>query len=170
MIKNKEAEKIRLCLSTQDQLIWDLCVETGLRISDALNIKARDIPILGRPIMYIQEGKTGKHKIIELSNTLRNRLRLLWSPERDYYAFRSPRSPYKHINRSTYHRRLQSACRASRIACSAHSTRKLYAYNIYQKTGSLQAVQEALNHKYVTTTARYLDIDIDALIKSAIVT
>lgn len=52
---------------------------------------------------------------------------------------------------------------------SAHSFRKLYARSVYAKTHDIHAVQKALNHKYVETTARYLDIDLTALIAAALV-
>jgi site-specific recombinase XerD len=64
----------------------------------------------------------------------------------------------------TYHRRLKEAARALQIDFSAHSMRKLYALNIFSRTGSLEAVQQAMNHKYIATTATYLGIDINKLI------
>lgn len=68
----------------------------------------------------------------------------------------------------TYHRRLKSVADSLKIDFSAHSMRKLYAINIFANTGDLNAVQQAMNHKYITTTATYLGIDINALILSAI--
>jgi integrase len=114
--------------------------------------------------MYIKESKTKKHKIVELSDELYERLKYLWHPNRDYYAFTSRRSLYEPIHRVTYHRHLKIAATATQRACSAHSTRKLYAQNIFQRTKNIFDVQKALQHKYITTTAAYLDIDLVALI------
>jgi hypothetical protein len=46
--------------------------------------------------------------------------------------------------------------------------RKLYAYNKLAETGSLTEVQKSLNHKYLTTTMTYLDIDTADIIKKLI--
>jgi integrase len=140
-----------------------------LRISDILNIKAKYI----NKTIYIKEQKTKKHKIVELSDELYERLK----PIADYndhsatkYVFKSPSKPQKHLHRTTYHRHLKQAAKALKINFSAHSTRKLYAMNIFESTKNIFEVQKALNHKYVTTTAAYLDIDINALIAGAVAT
>jgi site-specific recombinase XerC len=135
-----------------------------LRISDILKLKAYYV----NKIMYIRERKTGKHKIVEVSDSLFLRPKELADyTDRSKYAFFSPRSAYKPLHRSTYHRRLKRAGNALCVNLSAHSTRKLYAQNIFRETGDIFAVQKALNHKYITTTAAYLDIDLSALIRAA---
>jgi integrase len=158
------ANRIRQQLSHQNRLIFDFSIETGLRISDVLHIKARDLPQKGN-IFYIKENKTKKHKIIELSDELLAKVKHLWNPTRGRYAFNSPRTFYKPLHRSTYHRHLKKACKALQIDFSAHSTRKLYALNIFERTGSIFEVQKALNHKYVTTTCDYLDINLNELVQ-----
>ena len=121
--------------------------------------------------MYVKEQKTKKHRVIELTDELWERLEPLADhndSRASKYAFKSLYKHEKHIHRSSYHRRLKNACRVLKIDFSAHSTRKLYARNIFDKTKNIFAVQEALNHKYVTTTAAYLDIDIMGLIATAV--
>ena len=158
-----DAMRISNYLSGQSKLIFDFSVESGLRISDILNLKARYI----NKIIYVQESKTKKHKIVELSDGLFSRLRELANHEsRDQYAFHSRRSLYKPIHRSTYHRHLKRACRALGVDFSAHSTRKLYALHIFNTTGDIFEAQKALNHKYITTTCSYLDIDLVKLLST----
>ena len=162
-ISNEEAKIIRKHLNHQDKLIFDLSIETGLRISDILKLKKREIC----KIMYIRESKTKKHKIIELSEQLYERLKTLKNDSSNY-AFNSPILSDKHLHRVTYHRHLKFAARATGIACSAHSTRKLYAWNIFERNKNIFEVQKALNHKYITTTAAYLDIDLAGLIRDTV--
>jgi len=167
MITNQEAQKIRERLRGQDKLIFDTCIETGLRVSDVLNLRFRD---LGK-VMYVREMKTGKHKAVEVSDELAERLNAMKKNLLNYdlekYAFKSPRSPAKHLDRSTYHRHLKQACMTAGNDCSAHSTRKLYAMNMYYKNFDIYEVQKALNHKYITTTATYMGLDLAQLIRDA---
>ena len=115
--------------------------------------------------MTLRESKTKKYKTVELSDGLFSRLRHLTGNGERVYAFRSPRTPYKHLHRSTYHLHLKRVCTALKINFSAHSARKLYAQNIFEETADIFAVQKALNHKYITTTCAYLDIDLVGLLK-----
>jgi hypothetical protein len=114
--------------------------------------------------MRIKESKTKKIKPVMLSDGLFSRLKQLKTSNRAVYAFRSPRSAFKPLHRSTYHLHLKKAERATGVKLSAHSARKLYARNIFDVTGDIFNAQRALNHKYITDTLNYLDIDLKALI------
>ena len=163
-ITNKQAEKVRKYLSYKDRLIFDFSIETGLRISDVLNIKAYQL----RKKMKIRESKTKKIKAVEISDGLFLRLKDFISRDKNVYAFSSPRTRYKHLHRSTYHLHLKKAYKLSGVNLSAHSARKLYAMNIFRESGrDIFKVQRALNHKYVSTTCTYLDIDYKKLIRKA---
>jgi len=163
-IKNEDVERIREQLSHRDGIIFDLSLETGLRISDILNLKVKDISIL----LTVRESKTKKWKTVKLSENLYERLDRLKpsNAKGDYFVFRSKNKPYAHIDRSTYHRHLKKACRALEIDFSAHSTRKLYAWNVFEISENIFDVQKSLQHEFITTTAKYLDIDIAQLINS----
>jgi len=129
--------------------------------------------------MTVQETKTGKFRIVELSDELFrelepkkydhygswNQIKILADSEK--WLFRSLRSANKPLHRSTYHRKLKRAATALKIDVSAHSARKLYAVELFRATKSIFDVQKALNHKYVNTTAKYLDIDLEATLNQA---
>jgi integrase len=68
-------------LSYQSKLIFDFSIETGLRISDILSIKAGQIA----KTMNITESKTKKQKLVEISDGLFLRLK--------YLKMLSPRTP-----------------------------------------------------------------------------
>jgi len=116
--------------------------------------------------MSVLEAKTGKIKTVTVSDELAERLAAVPGNVSEY-VFRGCRSPSKHYDRTTYHRHIKCACRASTIDFSAHSTRKLYALNVYYKNYDIYEVQKALNHKYITTTATYMGLDLIQLIKDA---
>jgi integrase len=161
-------------LELKDQLIFLLAIETGLRISDLVKLRISD---LDRNPLEIRETKSKKLRYCPIGDELQERLKR-YAPYRFYFpfgngsdfVFKGIRSNLKPYNRMTYHRRLKRAATALKIDFSAHSTRKLYARTVYAKNGDIFAVQQALNHKYITTTATYLDIDLVGLIKAAALT
>ena len=164
-ITNEDAEKIRRLLNTQDRLIFDLSLETGCRISDILKLRRNQI----QKTMTIYESKTKKHKMVTVSDELLRRLPKGFAFGAQNYAFPSPTSPGKHIHRSTYHRHLKNACRPLKIDFSAHSTRKLYAWNVFDVSEDISDVQKALQHKFVNTTAKYMDIDLTQVINAELI-
>ena len=154
-------------LVAQDKLIFRVCVETGLRISDVLKLRSDDV---GKYI-HVREQKTGKLRTVELSDEL---VAMLEAHRGSWYdikstdmLFPSVRKPSKSVHRSAYHRRLKKACKAVGVDFSAHSTRKLFAQELMRATGDIFLVQKALNHKFLTDTCNYLDIDLGDLIKAA---
>jgi integrase len=167
MINIQDVEKIMLHLEGQDKLIFRLCVESGLRISDALNLRAW---YLDR-VIYVKEQKTGKERIITLSEGLYAllepiKVQAVKYSDKKRYAF--PGTKYgKPVHRATYHRHLKRVCQNLGIDFSAHSTRKLFAWELLKSTKDIFEVQKALNHKYVADTCGYLDIDYAEMIKSA---
>jgi integrase len=160
-ISKGDADRIRDGLSFQDQLIFDFSIETGLRISDILKLRRCNIA----KAMEIRESKTMKYKIVEISDELLSKLPKGFALGRYPYAFNSPRTLYKPLHRSTYHRHLKKVAEELHVEFSAHSARKLYAQNVFRETRNIFAVQKALNHKYITTTCKYLDIDLIKLIE-----
>jgi integrase len=167
-IKPEDVEKIASLLNAQDELIFRLSIESGLRISDVLNLRAWYID----KTIYVKEQKTGKHKIITLSDTLLERLKPLKQKaiekhDKKLHAFKSHRKPSTSVHRSSYHRRLKKVCKQLGIDFSAHSTRKLYAQELLRETGDIFHVQKELNHKYITDTCIYLDLDFKNLLREA---
>jgi len=149
-----------------DRQIWELMCETGARISDILALTRHAVR---QQPLTLYEQKTRKKRSVRLSDELHTNLAWWYAPipgisNDNGLAFYSPRSMDKPLNRSTYYRRLQKACKTAQTRASAHSARKLYARRVYEATGDIRAVQDALQHRYLTTTATYLDIDIDKLI------
>ena len=161
MITREQTEAIAARLSKRDRLLFRLCCETGLRISDALAIKAA----YASKIMYIKEQKTGKHKIIELSDELLKELEPYKRAAERPYVDRERKLFTCH--RTTYHRHLKNVAKALEIDFSSHSTRKFYAMQKFLETGDIFEVQKSLNHRYVTETCNYLDINFNEMIKSA---
>jgi integrase len=162
-ITREQAYAIAHKLGVRERQIFLLGIETGIRISDLLRLSMSDVR---RNPIRIYESKSKRVRSIQISDELHGEL-CRWntrdSPSFAFYSLRDTKKPYV---RMTYHRKLKEAAKVLRIDFSAHSMRKLYARNIFDKTKDIFAVQEAMNHKYITTTATYLDIDLVELIKA----
>lgn len=127
-----------------------LCADTGLRIGDALAIKRADIG----PSMLVYEHKTGKTKRVRIGKKLLAQLEAL--PVAGEWLFPG-RDTRKHRTRQAVWSDLRRAAKACRVPehLSPHSARKIYASEMYQRTGDLDKVRKALNHTDSAVTMIY---------------
>jgi integrase len=161
-IKNKQARALQGRVSDADRILIRLAVRSGLRISDLLSLRVED---LGNT-MIVHETKSKRKREFKIGKKLHKELRSLTAGRASSdFLFPSVTKSGKHLHRSTVHRRIKRAIKTLDWDCSAHSMRKLYAQNIYRDTGSVKKVQKAMNHHKITTTATYLDIDLDKYLR-----
>jgi len=157
-ISNADADRLIQRLPAADRALIGLAIESGLRIGDILNLRAGDI----RRQMYVWESKSKRAREFKISEKLYNRLRDLCIFKRSSdYVFHSARKSGRSVHRSTIHRRIKKALKSLNFDCSAHSTRKLYAQNVFRRTKSIDAVQDALHHQKRKVTLTYLDLQED---------
>lgn len=153
--------KIRDRLGTTDKLIFDVCLETGTRIDDVLDLRKWQIHD-GK--IYVLESKTSHKRITSVSPGLYSRLSE-HVKNKHVFAFvfpsRRPRrrtTKRKKLNRSTFWRNMVKAahdCGYKTEQYTPHSLRKCYAVNLFQQTRSLEAVRRDLGHKHLSTTMLY---------------
>ena len=130
---------------------------TGLRISDILSLKFRDI---GEDYIYIKEQKTKKMKEIPLNSVLKRELKK-YSEGKDEleFLFKS-RQGYKAITRQRAYQILQDVAEEFRIRnFGTHSLRKTFGYHFYQKTKDVVTLQQIFNHSDPSVTLRYIGIN-----------
>jgi len=97
-------------------------METGLRVSDILQLRYRDIE---NP-MRVYVSRIDRIVPYRISDWLYTELishTTAWSP--DNYIFPSRRKFKRHLHRTTYHRDIKLAA-GTDFDCSAHTTRKIY--------------------------------------------
>lgn len=129
-------------MSKKSGLALRLCLETGLRIGDALKIRPEDIS--GRVLTYTAE-KTGKSGKKTLSSELIRDLRSISSP--DWVFPGRSRSKTGHLTRQAVYLDLKRVCKKLGVEgqISPHTARKSYAVDEYHKHG-LDGVKEELQH------------------------
>lgn len=162
-IPNKDLEHIKSFLPDADKALVDILILTGYRVDDMLN--SRDWQWSGDSIS-IEERKTGRVRTVVITDQLKNaveRFRELRRGKRSSLSFFVPTRGYRvgekrKLHRTTLYRHFQQAVEKAGLSgrgYSIHSLRKVYAVNLLRRTGSLEAVQADLGHKYITTTFIY---------------
>jgi integrase len=140
-------------------------LETGLRVSDILKLRTSRL----RANMNITEGKTGKTRKIKLSDELVSKIKAYkaWYglTRHDYFIHSSYHTKNKPLSRIQAYRVMRDCAREVGITApiGTHSMRKGFARRMYRETGSIEAVQRLLGHKYIETTIMYL-VDIKKIL------
>ena len=149
----------------RDYILFLIGIYTGLRISDILSLKVKDLK--GRDYLNISEKKTKKKKNnrrrIELNPNLKRELKkfLEDKPEHEY-VIKSRVGGNKAITRERAYMILNEAAKEFNIdSLGCHSMRKTLGYHLYKQTKDVVLVQMALNHEDPEYTLRYIGIEQD---------
>jgi integrase len=136
-------------------------IETGLRISDILKLRVRDVA----PEMAVIEQKTSKTKrparrlVLrpELVEALRSYSEIMRLNPDDFLVYSRENAKGKHLSRVQAYRVMASiASELSLSSIGTHSMRKTYARNKYALKNDLRALQDDFNHRDEITTLSYL--------------
>lgn len=139
-------------LTPTNRLVCRVCVHTGLRVGDVLNLRTEAL----RPQMWVKESKTGKRKRVNLPKPLYDELN---SQAGRVWVFENKRDPMKHRTRQTVWYDVKRAARAFRLPqnVAVHSLRKRYAVaQLEHSRGNYERVRKLLNHADMATTMIYV--------------
>jgi integrase len=140
--------------------IMFLCgIYTGLRISDILKLKVKDVK--GKKSINIHEKKTGKQKTLEINPTLKKALaEYCKDKDGDEYLVKSRVNYNQPINRSTAYRILHDAAKKFGLdEIGTHTLRKTFGYHFYKQTKDVVTLQQIFNHSHPSVTLRYIGIN-----------
>jgi integrase/recombinase XerC len=154
----------------RDAAVMALLYGSGLRISEALSLKRRDVPRPGEGDVLVVTGKGNKTR---MTPVLRNVLQLI-----DDYAAMCPYAlmPEKPIfvgarGGPLSPRIIQLAMERLRGAlglpdsATPHALRHSFATHLLSRGGDLRAIQELLGHASLSTTQVYTGIDSERLLE-----
>jgi integrase/recombinase XerC len=154
----------------RDAAVMGLLYGSGLRISEALGLKRRDVPLPGAGDVLIVTGKGNKTRMVPV---LQNVLTLIQDyvaicphplpPEGPIFvgARGGPLSP--RIIQLTMER-LRGALGLPDSA-TPHALRHSFATHLLSRGGDLRAIQELLGHASLSTTQIYTGIDSERLLE-----
>lgn len=147
----KEMEHVFAALMPGNRLVCEVCVETGLRVSDVLAFETKKLA----PQFWIVEQKTKKKRRVNLKKDLLDRLK---AQAGEIWVFESPKDKHKHRTRQAVWYDVKRAAAAFRLPqnVSTHSLRKSFAVDeLLKNKGDLEQVRKKLNHSDVSTTMIY---------------
>lgn len=164
-------EKVKKILANngvRDLLLFSLGINTGLRISDILKLKVKDVK--NKENVEIIEQKTGKRKRFPI-HAVKNLLNdFIQFKSDDEYLFISRQTNGKTpvITRQQAYNIINKACRKAGIIdrIGTHTLRKTFGYHHYKKEKNVALLQEIFNHSAPSITLKYIGINQDVIFES----
>ena len=146
--------------NTKHRTILTACYAAGLRISEAISLRPRDIDS-ARMVIRVEQGKGRKDRYVMLSPKLLQSLRDYWQRTRPEGEWLFPGGIVgSHVNRHTVERACQKARVRARLnkPITPHALRHGFAVHLLENGVDVRTIQMLLGHRSLSTTARYLQI------------
>jgi integrase len=163
LISKKQVKKllsVARAWNPKYEMLFLIGFNSGLRVSDVLQIKVRDF-ILGRKQIFVTEQKTGKKRAIKFSKKIFGKILDYIDYHRlndnDYMIFRRPyerSSPISRVRAWQIIKKISKEVGWDNIG--THTMRKTFARNHFKDNKDIIKLQQELNHKYPSTTVGYL--------------
>ena len=143
--------------SELDYILFLLGINTGLRVTDLLNLKISDVK--GKKKIAVKEGKTKKNRTIQLANIYEELNAYIKTLDGTEWLFPS-RKGDKPISRIQAYRQLNKASEMVDMpdGIGTHTMRKTFGYWYYKQTKDIATLQTILNHSHPEITLRYIGI------------
>jgi integrase len=147
----------------RDCILFLLGIYTGLRISDILRIRVKDVK--DRSHLVLRERKTKKEKMIKIHPHLKRALKnYLVDKKPEEFLIKSRVGKNKPITRERAYGILQEVAEEFNIdSLGCHSLRKTMGYHFYKQTKNIAVLQELFNHSSPHITLRYIGMNQDTM-------
>lgn len=139
--------------------ILTTCYAAGLRISEVLHLRPRDVDSR-RMVIRVEQGKGQKDRYVMLSPRLLDLLRTWWQVGRPAAWLFPGDRPGQPISKAAVEQACQKARRRCRLPkpITPHSLRHAFAVHLLETGTDVRTIQLLLGHRSLATTARYLRI------------
>ena len=146
----------------RDWMLFVAGTNSGLRISDLLELRAEDVR---EDYLVIKETKTKKRKFLRMTPKLKTAFQTYASDLEDRaYLFRSRQGGNRPISRRRAYEIVRQAARRHGLRnIGTHTLRKTFGYHFYQQTKDVALLQEVFNHSSPAITLRYIGINQDVM-------
>lgn len=156
----------------REHMVIDLLTSTGLRVSEAANVRCGDLKIgYGQSEVFVREGKGSVSGHVEIPDSLKKHLKqfLKWKVDRgeatgkDDHLFIGQRGPWTAQAIQQIVKKYLKALGLYESGKSVHALRHSYAVQLYAKEKDLRAVQKQLRHVSIQSTLVYADVSKDEI-------
>lgn len=146
----------------RNYMIFLVGLNTGLRISDIINLKVSN---LRGWYIILTERKTRKVRKTKMNGTLKKELdRYVRGKKISDYLFQSRKGKNKPITRQMAYLILKTAatdCGVENVG--THTMRKTFGYHYYQKHKDIGTLMDIFNHSSPAITKKYIGINQDSI-------
>lgn len=157
----RDKEKIKLIhdelqkKNPRDALLFSFGIYTGLRISDILKFKIKDV--VGNSY-NIREKKTKKQKIYDFNSHLKKEIdKYIENKNPNEYLFKSRENNNKPISRQRAYQIIKKVCNDNQIYnIGTHTLRKTFGYHAYKEKKDVALLMDIFNHSNESITLRYI--------------
>jgi len=153
--------------SKRNYLMYELGINTALRISDIRRLRVVDVA--GRDTISMKEKKTRKHRIITLNSHIKVIIKECISPDADHgdYLFQSRQGVNQPLSRCQAYRIIKNACAKFGVYnVGTHTLRKTFGYHFYRRYKDITQLQEILEHATPDYTLRYIGFNRESIEKA----
>lgn len=160
VLSREEVERLlKVTSSLMGEALLTLIYSAGLRVGEAIRLKASDI-LSDRGQIRVRGGKGKKDRYTVLADQALDVLRR-------YYRRRQPaerlfpgRDAGKHISERSARRIFNRAKKRARINTEAtiHTLRHSFATHLYEERVDIRIIQELMGHARIETTLRYVHV------------
>ncbi len=149
----------------RDYILFLMGIHTGLRISDLLRLRVRDVK--DKTHINVNEKKTKKLRKVFINKELKIELKQYCKGKQHYeYLFQSREGGNNPIDRVRAYQILRETGDVFGIHISCHTLRKTFGNTHYKQNNNVAYLMEIFNHATPRITLRYIGVMQDELDKS----
>lgn len=166
--KIKEIKQYLLKKSYRDYFLFTFGINSGLRISDILFLRVKDVKC--SKLIIIKERKTGNKRKIIVNSSLKNEIDIYIKGKMDNEFLFLSRNGNKPISRVQAWQIINNAAKSCGVegAIGTHTLRKTFGYHFYQRTKDVAMLQYIFGHSSPSITLRYIGIN-DEMVEKALI-
>lgn len=159
--KIQEMKNELLMTGFRNYMLFNIGINTGLRVSDILALKVIDVK--NKTHIVIKEKKTNKANRFLINSNLRMDIdKYIYNMDENEFLFKSQKGENTPITRIQAYRILnQCAKRCNLKEIGTHTMRKTFGYWHYKQYKDIAILQDIFNHSSSSITLTYIGINDD---------
>ncbi|SPZ51150.1 site-specific tyrosine recombinase XerC [Sarcina ventriculi] len=145
--------------SERNYIMFLIGVNSGLRISDILRLRVRDVK--GKDYISLREKKTKKQRIFPITPMLKKELKKYYEEKHeDEFLIKSQKGYNNAISRVRAYKILSEAGKVLGLYnLGTHTLRKTFGYQFYTQYKDVVTLQKIFNHSNPAITLRYIGVE-----------
>lgn len=144
----------------RDYVMFVIGIYSGLRVSDILKLRVRDVR--GKDYISMREKKTGKEKRFIINRHLKKILEVYTRGKDDLQYLLENQKTHRPISRQRAWEVIRHAGEEFGVYnLGTHTMRKTFGYHMYQETHDAVMLMKIFNHSNIHVTLRYIGVEQD---------